>query len=121
MAAFYFVVSVTSAILLGVLTAPPDDRGTADMCAKVALCNDNGVCDSKGECWCTVGMYAGDACEYVSFVGVIGVVLISLIFLLFLVMMGKWRSFYVKLKKLDVERKHGMWDLDKVETIKAEG
>lgn len=121
MAVFSCVIVVTASTLLGILTAPPEDRGTEEMCAKVEVCNDNGACDANGECWCTLGMYAGDACEYVSVGGVFGAVLICLIFLYFVVMVSKWRSFHVKLKKLDSERKRGLWDLDKVESIKVEG
>lgn len=119
LAIFTLVISSTYAILFGVLTAPPDDRGTADMCAKVAMCNDNGVCDSTGECWCTVGMYAGDACEYVSVAAVVGVVLISIVFLCFLMAITNYRKLTVKMKKLKQEHKMGMWDLDKVESIKS--
>lgn len=119
LAIFMFVVFSTYAILFGVLTAPPDDRGTVEVCAKVSMCNDNGVCDSNGECWCTVGMYAGDACEYVSVAAVCGVVLISLVFLCFIMAMTNFRKLAIKMKKLNKERKMRMWDLDNVESIES--
>lgn len=116
LAVFCFVISVTTLVLVAVLTAPPGNEGSPDVCALVDQCNGNGICDSRGECWCSFGLYAGVACEFTSSPGIVAVVAIALTFALFLLAVYKSHSFNVKLKECHKEHKQGLWDLDNVVT-----
>lgn len=102
-------------ILVVILTMPPSEHGPADVCSKVNSCNGNGVCDTTGECWCTLGVFDDDTgCASASVPGIIAFVFIGVFFLVTVHHTRKWLYFRREVRKLEQIRKERIEDMERM-------